>query len=162
MTELEFIFCKSNKIFARLINWRTYGDWSHVAVRILDTQRHDYPSILEASFLGGVRLTTIEKLKHSYEQIEIKKINIKKEASDVFLCGLAEVGKPYDFKAIFGAFFRRGEWMHNGAWYCSELAAWVGYKMGLALFDTQEKIITPQMLYTALSPNIGAHRHKIK
>lgn len=154
MFEIEFIFCKTNKVFGRLINWRTYGDWSHVAVRIIDTDNNDFPCIVEASFMGGVRLTTINRLKHSYEQVVYKRIGVDKHASDLFVCGLSQVGKPYDYKAIAGAFFRREAWVNSGAWYCSELAAWIAYKMCLKLFDRGEKIITPQMLYTALSPQV--------
>ena len=162
MHELEFIFCKSDKIFARLINWRTYGDWSHVTVRIIDTEDHNFPSILEASFFGGVRMTTLNKLKAHNSRIISKKVKINKTASELFLVGISQLGKPYDYKAIFGAFFRRSEWVKKGAWYCSELASWMAYKMGLKFFDRSEKIITPQMLYTAITPEICTKKKVIK
>ena len=145
MSNLELIFCKSNKIMGSLIGLYTYGQWAHVAIKHSGT-------IVEASAMHGVRVTDIENLKKGNAKV----VGIKLEApcGDDELTAIisAEVGKGYDWGFIFNAFFRTKKWDDPKKWACSELGSYIVQKAGMQIFNEDEKIITPVMLYLASSP----------
>lgn len=147
MNELEFIFCHSKKLFARLIEQHTYGSFSHVAVKFKDL-------IVEASFLHGVRETTISQLCNANTFVVWKSIEINKCDKEINEVLRSQIGRPYDYFALLGAMFRENDWQDTSSWYCSELGAYCADKLGFNLFFADERIVTPQMLYVALTPYI--------
>jgi uncharacterized protein YycO len=69
----------------------------------------------------------------------------------------AQLGKPYDLKAVLGIGFHR-DWEQSGSWFCSELVAASFNAGGYPLVRASEKLdrITPRDIYdSALIQVIG-------
>lgn len=103
---------------------------------------------------GGVRRWDVDDFFSMYPVHEIRPLDVPAEnelAADLWL--QAQVGKPYDWTALAGIFFRR-DWSEDDSWFCSELSETFRY-----LFAATRKfritgkrwaaVITPQHQYIA-------------
>lgn len=96
-----------------------WSKWSHVAIWD-DEAGLIYDSALRQ---GGVRATPQMQWLLDYPLIETRPILIPPERKEEARAWLWEqVGKPYDWGAIVGIFFRQRQWADADAWFCSELA----------------------------------------
>lgn len=90
--------------------------WSHVG--IID---RDGVTVIESIIPAGVVKTHIADFKNRYTDTHVANVPT---ASGIEPYKLArhEIGKPYDFRALFSAIGSR-QWEDPGAWMCSELVA---------------------------------------
>jgi uncharacterized protein YycO len=65
----------------------------------------------------------------------------------------AQVGKPYDYTALFGIFAKR-DWQEPDSWFCSELAAAAALAGGEMLVRKPLNRITPEDLWSSVAINI--------
>jgi hypothetical protein len=116
MGKLIAIYRRSHTIgsvLIRLASW--FGPYSHVGVLTADGSH-----VIEASaFKGVVRipLTLFIQGSSKYEVQEIECPNPDKGLAFIE----AQIGKPYDWGAIFGMVARQHSWEDVSKWYCSEL-----------------------------------------
>jgi uncharacterized protein YycO len=129
-------FSTQNKIFARLIDWWTWGDYSHVDMVLPDGR-----------WLGA-RYDGV-KARQPYPVSKCMQVTV--EAPDeVMSIALSQVGKPYDFAAILGFIVHR-DWQEDDSWVCSELIAWAFKQGGYSLLNADKvNRISPRDL--SLSP----------
>lgn len=98
---------------SRLIRWFTWGDFSHVDVVL----EGDY--LLGAHFEGGVQIRP-----PTYATWTACERRVVHGVTADFLPWLhQQVGKPYDWAAIFGLLWRTDHWQCEDRWFCSELVA---------------------------------------
>ncbi len=113
---LLLIYRRRPSIFSFFIRLGSYwGAWSHVGVLT------DDGNVIHAiPFKGVVKENLIHFLSSSsrHKVVEIPCPN--KEEALIFLHN--QIGKKYDWGAIFGFIFRSGSWEDNRKWICSELA----------------------------------------
>lgn len=129
-------FSTQDKIFARLIDWWTWGDYSHVDMILTDGR-----------WLGA-RYDGV-KAREPYAVSKCLQVTVE-APSEVMNVALSQIGKPYDFMAILGFIVHR-DWQEDDSWICSELIAWAFQQGGMSLLNT-DKInrISPRDL--TLSP----------
>ena len=59
---------------------------------------------------------------------------------------LQQIGKPYDWRALFGFLFHR-DWTEPDSWFCSELVAWSAQQGGARWFRSDAlNRITPWLI----------------
>lgn len=135
---MKVAFCRSNRLGSWLIRLLTFSKWSHVAVVF----GQDDTSAIEAA-VPRVRFTTLDKLRRTHTTVEVRELDITPAA---VLWMVAQVGKPYDFWALFAVVMPWRDWMEDDKWFCSELIA-----RATGLFEDATRV-TPQMLYLLSRP----------
>jgi uncharacterized protein YycO len=120
-----------------LIRWFTWSKWNHVAVKF-------ETGIVEARY-SGVCWTTLKYLKKQYSVVEEVQIEVP-DLEGAFRFATKQVGKPYDWTAVFGHPFRRN-WNNPEKWFCSELAEAIIEAGGKKRFRTDLYRITPAHQY---------------
>jgi uncharacterized protein YycO len=145
---MRLLFSHGNDLISRLIRWQTRGDYSHVAIEL------ENATIIEAWHKGGVLhhpdAAAFAKIHPGaiVTPFTIRDISSKKMTkARNFLLG--EVGKPYDFRAVF-RFVSRVPATKNNRWFCSELAAAAFAHAGMPLLHQEPEHISPRDL--AMSP----------
>ncbi len=132
---MKLIFGRNNLPFSWLIRIFTWSRWSHVGIVVND-------KVIEATALHGVVMTPIADFIKRYNDHSYATMLTENDADAEFRA-LLEVGKKYDFSAIFGILFRSG-WNQDDAWFCSELAA---HAAGTYRKDRVSRI-TPEMIWS--------------
>lgn len=115
MEKLPIIFARSNLIGSLAIRLFTWSRFSHVG--IIDG---DY--VIEAVGFKGVIKTPIEEFKARYSYTEEAYFYCD-SVDEALSLAYDEIGKGYDWLAIFGHIFRR-RWDNPDKWVCSELIAY--------------------------------------
>jgi uncharacterized protein YycO len=115
-------FSTSTSIGSRLIDWFTWGNYSHVDIVLAD-----------GSWFGA-RSDGV-KARAPYPVSKFMRMEV--EAPDAVLAiALLQEGKPYDFMAILGFIFKR-DWQNDSKWFCSELVAWAFQEGGMHLINAE-------------------------
>lgn len=138
--QFKFLFYRGTGIIGRAIRWQTRSDFGHVAIKA--------PSgaVYEALHPQGVVcwpngrpdecLATHLTLDVSEDRAERMEKWLR-----------AQVGKPYDRRAIF-RFVSRGTYWSNDRWFCSELAFDCALQNGLELLSRCPSYeVSPGKLY---------------
>lgn len=136
---MRLLFCNSDKIGSWIIRKLTFSKWSHVAVCINDTE------VIEAVW-PKVRQTTIHHVIDTHKEYKFAFIHVPHEEKAItFLKN--QLGKRYDWRALFGILTPNRDWSREDEWDCAELAA-SSINRGSAydLFKDAARV-TPQMLY---------------
>lgn len=139
---MRLIFGRSHLPLSPLIRFLTWSQWSHVAVELDDGR------VVEA-IGSGVRVTTLDactKRMSKYVFVDLASPDDDTaEFAQAWL--LDQVGKKYDWGALFGFLFKRN-WQDDNKWFCSELSGFfvriIGYRIANS---AQISRVTPQMLY---------------
>jgi uncharacterized protein YycO len=130
-------FTARRKIGSWLIRQFTWSDYSHVDIVLPDGR------LLGARLDGGVSIQP----PGSFEECVRFEVDAP---NDVIRHVMSQIGKPYDYAAIFGIIFRRN-WHNPKKWFCSELVAWAFEEAGHPLLRTENfNRVTPRDLL--LSP----------
>ena len=90
---------------------------------------------------GGVYRHSRQASEIVYAEFEVQ----SKEQFEKFI--LDQLGKPYDWGAIFGLVFRMGDLHSTNKWFCSELIAEAAAATGTKLIRKEAARITPQDLW---------------
>lgn len=116
---MKIIFARNRSVASLIIRLVTWSRWHHCAVIMPDGL-----TVIESrgGLWGdtGVIETPIKEFKSRYSTIEIAEIDCVDDQGYDFL--RSQLGKKYDFLAIFGILFRTG-WDNHNRWICSELIA---------------------------------------
>lgn len=104
----------------RLFMWSLY---SHVGII-------DGDFVIEATAKHGVVRTPIAEFKARYTEWATGEYLIACSPAEAIQRARSQIGKPYDWLAIAGMFFRTG-WDDTDSWVCSELLAWSGKSVNL-------------------------------
>lgn len=107
-------FIHSNVWFMRLIQWRTRSKWGHVEHILRDG------SCIRAWFPGGVQHLPKGQQTAAASELRctVALTDAQQDQLEAFL--LAQVGKPYDWFALFGLAIGQN-WSTKGKWICSKL-----------------------------------------
>jgi hypothetical protein len=137
MDKVTVLFIRSKGFAAKLIRAVTWSKWSHVAF-VLDSN-----SVLDATFKhGGVKIRRMADAIHDVEDYQFVDFYVPC-AAEIRLALLDEIGKPYDWTALFGLWWHR-DWQENDSWFCSEFLAYGFSKGGYPMFrDESMHRITP-------------------
>lgn len=111
---MNVYFCRSKGLASWIIRTFTMSRWNHGAIEIDGV-------VWQATASKGVHVVDLETLAHHYHDIECVPVEVpNKQAAKDFL--RAQLGKPYDWGAVLGMFFR-ADWHDSESWYCFELIA---------------------------------------
>ena len=135
---MRVLFCTSKLPGAALIRAITWSDWSHVAII-------DGEEVIEATW-PAVRVVPLADVIVKHSRFVVADIPCQDPAA-VIAAARSQIGKPYDFTALFGMLARR-DWQEADRWFCSELVAWSFSQGGSPLFRPETLYrITPQHLW---------------
>ena len=140
MDTLLVVFTRRHTLGSVALRWWMHSRWSHCG--IYDCRAG---TVIEASATGGVREIPFDEFLAGTSHHEIVPIRVRNLAW-IHEAARRQLGKPYDWKGIFGFWFRRN-WQSDHAFVCSELIAWACTAAGQSLFRREAWRITPEMLY---------------
>lgn len=134
------IFVDTDKIGSKIIRSFTRSKWSHVAI--------EHNGWVVHSTVGeGVHTTTLEHFNKNYDRYLSVKIphTCSKKIFDI---AYQELGKKYDWTAIFGIGLNR-DWQEDDSWFCSELVANAIIRAGYPILNPECKLarVTPEDLF---------------
>lgn len=136
---VRLLFSTTNLPFSWLIRTATWSDWSHVALV-------DGNTVIEAAAGHGVRELSLKDAIarcSAYEVVDLPASN----PSAIIAAARSQLGKPYDWTAIFALGLRR-DWQEDDAWFCSELVAWAAAAAGEDWFRCSAlRRVVPQHLW---------------
>lgn len=135
---MQFIFTRSHTLDSFVVRVFTWSRWSHVGVIVNGM-------VIDAMPKSGVRHLSLKKVIAQSSDYEIISVDVPNE-KEIIEFGLAQVGKPYDWSAIFSIVFSR-DWHEEDKWICSELWAAAFEKFGIKAFPTSAQRVTPEDWY---------------
>ena len=109
---VRIIFSTSPALFSKLIRFFTWSDFSHVEFVTPDGK------LLGADALKGVILTDIDTRISHAKRLLLCEFDCDEDL--LWPLVYAQLGKPYDWGAVFGMLLRR-DWQALDKWFCSEL-----------------------------------------
>lgn len=142
---MQLLFVRRPTLACAAIRVATWSPWSHVAAVFGGT-------VFEATVRHGVRKTLpsvvlANSVDHAWAEVPCR--------TDPTLRFLeAQLGKPYDWTAIFGIMTRR-DWQEDDSWFCSELVATAADAGGVSLIHKPKNRVTPGDLWS--SPVVRGH-----
>lgn len=117
------------------------GRWSHGAVLL-------WGQVVEAHALHGVRSIPLSEFEATYSRIERVEYEVPDAAAgEAWL--VSQIGKGYDYLAVFGRLFRRS-WQDTSRWHCQELVETYLAQCGRQRFRDSPAHITPNLGYMVL------------
>ena len=137
---MRIIYCTSSGFISALIRLFTFSKWSHVAIEYNGV-------VIDSTSTDGVAESSYKEFAAIHRSIHIEELTgVNEEVVWRFL--KSQVGKEYDFRAIFALPFRKN-WQSNDAWFCSELVAKALMKGGKKI-NLKSSRITPRDLWLIL------------
>jgi hypothetical protein len=136
MNTVRVIFARNNLPISLLIRVVTWSRWSHCAIVDGDT-------VIEAKGGCGVVRTSLKDFTERYTDYAFADMPVIDTRKAAIQRAAAEIGKPYDLKALFGILFRTG-WECGDSWFCSEHVA---HASGIFRSERVSRI-TPEMIWS--------------
>lgn len=102
--------------------------------------------VIDARLFGGVRYRSLDALIADASAHEVVDVPLPSEVSALDWLRM-QIGRRYDWSAIFGMIWRSGRWADDDAWFCSELAAAAMAAGGLNRYRAEASRITPELLW---------------
>lgn len=134
---MKVIFCRRRSLGSWLIRLFTWSAWSHLAIV------EDAETVIDSTFSGGgVRRRRLVEIVAEYSAIEEAEVPLADEQAALEFAR-AQIGKPYDWTAIFGFVLRRN-WAEPDAWFCNELFEAAAVAGGSKRFRDRLSRITPR------------------
>jgi len=139
MKNVKFHFYKGKSFISKIIKWRTFSIYSHVSIEI----DGDVWEAWEGSSASGVVKSSNPSYYHTplteFDTIIVPMKNVKEWKTFLDL----QIGKKYDYKAIF-SFLRNRNKQDNSKWFCSELAhTYFDFEVKNYKYD---RLVSPQTL----------------
>lgn len=110
---MKVILATDNRVTSLAIKTFTFSKWHHAGVILGD-------KVIEARAWEGVVESSLEEFKNRYPKTLIIDIPHKGDYQQKLY---SQLGKPYDWGAIFKFVFR-GDWSEESKWFCFELVAY--------------------------------------
>jgi uncharacterized protein YycO len=153
---MYLLFSDSPGIGPLVIKWFTRSKWSHVDI-VLDSDLNNPDAVLIGALAktGVTKYKLKERLAHA-KRAKAVKINVTPTMAEPALEWLeAQVGKDYDWGAIFFAIGLNRNWQSEENWFCSELGGTFADKCGMPVVDAEVYYrVTPQDIYNSPFPKI--------
>lgn len=144
MSQLLVIYRRSRNLGSFLIRAFTWGSqWSHAG--IWDVERDH---VIEASASHGVVATPVSEFLEKASEAEIVAIDCPRPEL-ALQYAREQIGKPYDWGAIFGIVFRE-PWYSDEKWFCFELVEAALMAGGRQRFRKDSNRITGNLSYLTL------------
>lgn len=141
---MRLLFTRRNTIGSYLICLFTRSQWSHCV--IVESES----SVIDSTFAHrGVRRRALATIYSESSKTEEVDIPVPDEAG-ALAYARAQIGKPYDWKAILSFVFRRN-WSDDRAWFCNELAEACLAAGGKKRFRENISRITPRESWMVIS-----------
>lgn len=139
MPTVALLFSTTNSPFSWLIRLLTWSRWSHVSII-------DGDEIIQAHALQGVVAASYQEAIEAASACEMVRIPCP-DPGRVIAAARSQIGKGYDWAALFGFLFRR-DWQDDAKWFCSELVAWSFQQAGCLLFRPDRiRRVTPEHIF---------------
>jgi uncharacterized protein YycO len=135
---MRVIFLRHRSIGSALLRTALWSAWSHVALL------NEPGNVIEANARHGVRSTWFPELLRQASVYQLGLVDC--DACAVWDFAREQIGKPYDWTAVFGLGLHR-DWQRDDAWFCSELVAAALLAGGADLVRKKTGRVTPQDLY---------------
>lgn len=159
---MYLLFSDSKGLGPMVIRWFTRSKWSHVDI-VLSDDLSDPTSRLVGAVPGGVKDYTLqERVSHAKRAVAIKLEphgllpDQVEEAHKSAVEWLGrQIGRPYDWMAIFLAIGLNRNWRDEDNWFCSELAATFALRVGAPVVDPDVHYrVTPQDIFNSPFPKL--------
>lgn len=146
MPKLYVVYARSHTIGGLVIrHTERWGRWSHCGV-VVD----DGSAVVEARAFHGVVSTPLQAFKRRYahSRMALKTVNCPDPlAGEAWV--KAQIGKPYDYGAVFGALVRES-WQDDDRWMCSELVEAALVQAGARRFVDVPSRISPNVSFMVI------------
>jgi len=151
MDTVAVLFSTTSSPFSWLIRMMTWSRWSHVSIVDGDT-------IIEAHALRGVTRSSLAEAIDTAKRVQLVRLPASNPAA-VIAAAASQIGKPYDWTALFGFLVRR-DWQADDSWFCSEFVAWAFQQGGSPLFraDRLARVTPEHIAMLAPAVMVGAVR----
>jgi hypothetical protein len=121
MGAITLQFVGNDSLGSKLIEWYDHGQYSHVDTVLPDGSLLGARNDVIGSIPAGVQIRPAGYvLGDRMKRVVLPCSDAKEQNYYDFV--RAQIGKPYDQKAI-AAFFTGRDWRNEDQWFCSELAA---------------------------------------
>ena len=133
------LFSTTSNPFSWLIRLITWSRWSHVSIV-------DGDDVIEAHALYGVIRRPCCEVIETAKRCEFVRFKCD-NPQGVIEAARSQVGKEYDWTALFGILLRRN-WQEDDSWFCSELVAWCFTQADCGIFRADRLArVTPEHLW---------------
>jgi uncharacterized protein YycO len=132
---LTLAFFHGTRIFSRVIEYVSFGPYSHVAAVWSPTEYLDSYESKVGDIPPGVHIRPMKLEPDPHTLMTLEVTTAQYAVWQRFLA--AQVGLPYDWPGIFGMATDR-DWRQPGSWFCSELQAAALEEAGIC-----PKLVTP-------------------
>lgn len=146
---MKILVISSHGIGAWLIKLFTFSKWNHTAVLFDDSNDIDNCSVVDVTASSGVRVMSFYRFKKIYKNIEILDTYVPDENAGKSFA-LSQIGKKYDWGAIFGIIFQNRNWESRNRWFCAELSETIRVESGRRVFRSDISGILPRELYAVI------------
>lgn len=147
MPHVTVVFARRHHLGSLALRTWMHSRFSHCA--LLDPSKG---TVIEA-VVSGVRERPLEDLVHEASRYDFVKVPCR-NPQKVIDAARDQIGKPYDWRAIFGFWFRRS-WHRTDAFICSELVAWALSAGGDPVVRREAYRVSPEALYLPLWERSG-------
>jgi uncharacterized protein YycO len=142
MSHITVVFTRRHHIGSVVLRAWMHSRFSHCA--LLDPKTG---TVIEA-VPHGVQERKLKELIDQASHHEFVKIPCR-NTEQVLAVARGQLGKPYDWKAILGFWFRRS-WNQDNAFICSEFVAWCLATVGEPVVRQEAYRVSPEHLYLPL------------
>lgn len=154
---MYLLFSDSKGLGPAIIRWFTRSKWSHVDIVVGSDLQDKTAPIIGATTKGVICYTLSDRLFHAKRAVAVKIVPNGIVADQVEASKLealkwlqSQLGKKYDWGAIFFAIGLNRNWRDEDSWFCSELAAEFALKCGMPVVDPSVHYrVTPQDIYNS-------------
>ena len=136
---MKLILASSHNIGSYIIRLFTFSKWSHVAIML------DEFNVIDSTAKYGVRIQSMDYFKSRHFNLETIEVDLP-NFDNALSFAYKQVGKKYDWSAIFGLIFQRN-WQEADKWFCAELAEAICIAGGRQRFRDEVSRITPQQTW---------------
>lgn len=152
---MYLLFSDSHGFGPLVIRWFTRSKWSHIDIVLGSNLEDPQTEMIGALTKGVTKYTLGERLAHARRAVAVK-INVTPEAAAPAIEWLhGQIGKDYDWGAIFFAIGLNRDWQSEEDWFCSELGGTFALMCGMPIVDPEVHYrVTPQDLYNSPFPKI--------
>lgn len=120
------------------IRWFTFGNYSHVSMVFHDHDEHVEVESIQGE--GVIRHDPYKLNEKDFDEFVVPISELQAIDAKIIACGL--LGAKYDWQGIWG-FLRKKKRHSEEKWFCSEIVAYVLYKVGHPLSRREPYRETP-------------------
>lgn len=140
---MQIIVASQRTPAALLIRFFTFSKWNHSAICFEE-------EVFDSTFIPGVQLRSKKDFLKKYTRYEIINVTDVPYPDQAYEFAKAQVGKKYDWKALFGIFFQKRRWQEEDRWFCSELVEATIAAAGRQRFRDKIYRITPHQNWSVI------------